>query len=41
MTGPELKQLRADLSEALGRELTTADMAKLFGPATAGEAKPL
>ena len=29
MTGPELKQLRADLSEALGRELSAADMAKL------------
>lgn len=29
MTGPELKQLRADLSEVLGRELTAADMAKL------------
>jgi len=31
MTGPELKQLRADLSEALGRELTVAAMAKLCG----------
>lgn len=29
MTGPELKQLRADLSEAIGRQLTAADMAKL------------
>ena len=29
MTGPELKQLRADLSEVLGRKLTAADMAKL------------
>jgi hypothetical protein len=31
MTGPELKQLRIDLSEAVGRELTAADMAKLCG----------
>jgi hypothetical protein len=29
MTGPELRQLRTDLSEAIGRELTAADMAKL------------
>jgi hypothetical protein len=29
MTGPEMKQLRADLSEAIGQELTPADMAKL------------
>ncbi|MDA9432683.1 hypothetical protein [Bradyrhizobium sp. CCBAU 51627] len=29
MTGPELKQLRADLSEVLGQTLTAADMAKL------------
>ena len=37
MTGPELKQLRADLSEVLGRELTVADMAKLCGlPAPIG-----
>ena len=37
MTGPELKQLRADLSEVLGRELTVADMAKLCGlPAVSG-----
>jgi hypothetical protein len=37
MTGPELKQLRADLSEVLGRELTVADMAKLCGlPAASG-----
>lgn len=37
MTGPELKQLRADLSEVLGRELTVADMAKLCGlPAPTG-----
>jgi hypothetical protein len=31
MTGPELKQLRADLGEAIGKPLTAADMAKLCG----------
>ena len=31
MTGPELKQLRLDLGEAIGRPLTAADMAKLCG----------
>jgi hypothetical protein len=31
MTGPELKQLRADLSDALERTLSAADMAKLCG----------
>ncbi|MBR0753224.1 hypothetical protein JQ604_13615 [Bradyrhizobium jicamae] len=31
MTGPELKKLREDLSEAIGRPLTPADMAKLCG----------
>jgi len=31
VTGPELKQLRADLSDAIGRNLTAADMAKLCG----------
>jgi hypothetical protein len=31
MTGPELKRLRADLSEAIGKELTAAEMAKLCG----------
>ena len=37
MTGPEFKKLRADLSEAIGRKLTAADMAKLCGlPATGG-----
>lgn len=36
MTGPELKQLRADLSEVLGHELTVADMAKLCGLPAAG-----
>lgn len=29
MTGPELKQLRNDLGEAIGRPLSVADMAKL------------
>jgi hypothetical protein len=36
MTGPELKQLRTDLSEAIGRELTAADMAKLCGLSEGG-----
>jgi len=37
MTGSELKQLRADLSDALGKALTAADMAKLCGlPANGG-----
>jgi hypothetical protein len=31
VTGPELKQLRDDLSEAIGRTLSAADMAKLCG----------
>ena len=31
MTGPELKQLRHDLSETIGRRLSVADMAKLCG----------
>jgi hypothetical protein len=31
VTGPELKQLRQDLSEAIGRPLTVADMARLCG----------
>jgi len=31
VTGPELKKLREDLGEAIGRELTVADMAKLCG----------
>ena len=38
MTGPELKKLREDLSEAIGRPLTVADMAKLCGLATAAGA---
>ena len=35
MTGQELKQLREDLGDALGRPLTAADMAKLCGLAPA------
>jgi hypothetical protein len=31
VTGPELKQLRNDLGEAIGRSLSVADMAKLCG----------
>ena len=31
MTGPELRQLREDLGEAIGRPLSVADMAKLSG----------
>ena len=31
MTGPELKQLRKDLGDAIGRSLSAADMAKLCG----------
>ena len=31
MTGPEFKQLRIDLGEAIGRPLTVADMARLCG----------
>jgi hypothetical protein len=31
VTGPELKQLRQDLGEAVGRPLLAADMAKLCG----------
>ncbi len=38
MTGPELKQLRIDLGEAIGRQLTAADMAKLCGLPRAGGA---
>lgn len=36
MTGPEFKQLRIDLGEAIGRPLTAADMAKLCGLPPAG-----
>jgi hypothetical protein len=38
MTGPELKQLREDLGEAIGRPLSAADMAKLSGLPPAGAA---
>jgi len=31
VTGPELKQLRQDLSDALGQPLSAADMARLCG----------
>lgn len=31
MTGPELKKLREDLGEAIGRKLTAGDMARLCG----------
>jgi hypothetical protein len=31
VTGPELRQLRNDLSEAIGKPLSAADMAKLCG----------
>ncbi len=31
MTGSELKQLRQDLGEAIGRSLSASDMAKLCG----------
>lgn len=31
MTGAELKQLRHDLSDTIGRRLSVADMAKLCG----------
>jgi len=34
MTGPELKQLRVDLGDAIGRILSAADMAKLCGLAS-------
>jgi hypothetical protein len=37
MTGPELKQLRKDLGEAIGQPLSAADMARLSGlPPTGG-----
>lgn len=31
VTGPELKQLREDLGDAIGRSLSVAEMAKLCG----------
>lgn len=36
VNGPEFKQLRIDLGEAVGRPLTAADMAKLCGLPRAG-----
>ena len=36
MTGPEFRQLRIDLGEAIGRPLSAADMAKLCGLPRAG-----
>jgi hypothetical protein len=36
VTGPELKQLRKDLGDAIGRSLSAADMAKLCGLAPGG-----
>jgi hypothetical protein len=37
VTGPEFKQLRIDLGEAIGRPLTPADMARLCSlPQTSG-----
>src|ERR1017187_2261850 len=38
MTGRELKQLREDLSDAIGRPLSAADMAKLCSLPPAGGA---
>jgi hypothetical protein len=35
MTGPELKQLRISLGEAIGRRLSVADMTKIVGLAPA------
>jgi hypothetical protein len=31
VTGPELRQLRTELGEAIGKDLSAADMAKLCG----------
>lgn len=38
VTGPEFKQLRIDLGDAIGRSLTAADMARLCGLPEAGGA---
>jgi hypothetical protein len=38
MTGPELRQLREDLGEAIGQPLSAAEMAKLSGLPPAGGA---
>jgi hypothetical protein len=39
MTGPELRQLREDLGEAIGSQLSARDMAKLCGlaPSNGGD----
>ncbi|QPF85498.1 hypothetical protein IC762_03965 [Bradyrhizobium genosp. L] len=39
MTGPEFKKLREDLGEAIGRKLTTSDMARLCGLPTSSADK--
>lgn len=39
MTGAELKQLRTDLGDAIGRRLSVADMAKIVGLAPANGAE--
>ena len=41
MTGPELKKLRENLGEAIGRKLTAADMARLCGLPAAGGAEKI
>lgn len=41
MTGAELKQLRHDLGDAIGRPLLLADMAKLCGLAPANGAETI
>jgi hypothetical protein len=41
VTGPEFKQLRIDLGEAIGRPLTAADMAKLCGLPRPGGAETI
>jgi hypothetical protein len=38
MSGPELKQLRHDLGDAIGKRLSTADMATIVGLAPANGA---
>ena len=38
LTGPELKQLREDIGDAISRSLSSADMAKLCGLASDGGA---
>src|SRR5882757_7232812 len=38
MTGPELKDIREDLGQAIGKRLSVADMAKIVGLAPANGA---